>query len=425
MKNILSIRIIILLVFYLIPLSCKEKSPKSVLFDTIDIETSIDKFGVFSLSQFNTEINYVPLKTNINMEISRITQIDFTSDFIIVSNPNICILYDFNGSIITKIGEKGRGPSEYNIITNFGFGFNKNIYLQSSNKFLEFKTDGTFSGSFNLNKMNDPQFYINSWTPINDSLFLGKIPILTGHEENKAIIFDKNGEIRYQFKNYIYFNRGRVFFSSEDGKASFYRYRNFIHFKEKMNDTLFRLTDRYNLIPIKSFKIGKYANPKEYYEKIGPNDPFNYVFLNNVFEISNCLLLDCSFGKYTPAKRVTPREVMGQQSWYNTTNVLGVYNKAHKTLAFCMPASTDNPLFTTGFNNDIDAGPRFYPAKQVNDSTLVMWIEAKQLKDHIASDDFKKIVPKYPEKKKELEELANKLTVFDNPILMFVTFKKK
>jgi hypothetical protein len=55
---------------------------------------------------------------------------------------------------------------------------------------------------------------------------------------------------------------------------------------------------------------------------------------------------------------------------------------------------------------------------------MVMWIEAKQFKDHIASDDFKNNFPKYPEKKKELEKLSNSLSVFDNPVLMFVTFKK-
>ena len=51
-------------------------------------------------------------------------------------------------------------------------------------------------------------------------------------------------------------------------------------------------------------------------------------------------------------------------------------------------------------------------------------IEAKQLKDHVESNDFKDIVPKYPKKKKQLEELAKSLTEFDNPVLMFVTFNK-
>jgi hypothetical protein len=43
----------------------------------------------------------------------------------------------------------------------------------------------------------------------------------------------------------------------------------------------------------------------------------------------------------------------------------------------------------------------------------------------VASDDFKFSVPKYPEKKKKLEELVNKITEFDNPVLILVTFKSK
>jgi hypothetical protein len=108
----------------------------------------------------------------------------------------------------------------------------------------------------------------------------------------------------------------------------------------------------------------------------------------------------------------------------NTTNVLGIYNIQSNSLVFCEPTSTDNPLFTSGIYNDVDAGPRFYPMKQVNDSTLAMWIEAKQLKDHVASKDFMNSIVKYPEKKKELEILASSLKETDNPILMLVRLKK-
>jgi len=108
----------------------------------------------------------------------------------------------------------------------------------------------------------------------------------------------------------------------------------------------------------------------------------------------------------------------------NTTHALGIYNKETNDLIFCKPTDTDNPLFTSGLYNDIDAGPRFFPAKQVNDSTLMMWIAPGQLKEHVASDDFKNNIPKFPEKKKQLEELAGSLSEFDNPVLMFVTLRK-
>lgn len=56
----------------------------------------------------------------------------------------------------------------------------------------------------------------------------------------------------------------------------------------------------------------------------------------------------------------------------NTSLVLGIFDINLKDLEFVCPTSTDNPLFTTGLYNDIDAGPRFLPHKQINDSTILL-----------------------------------------------------
>ena len=47
-----------------------------------------------------------------------------------------------------------------------------------------------------------------------------------------------------------------------------------------------------------------------------------------------------------------------------------------------------------------------------------------QIKVRVASNEFKNSSPKYPEKKKELEKLANSLKETDNPVLMMVRLKK-
>jgi hypothetical protein len=50
-------------------------------------------------------------------------------------------------------------------------------------------------------------------------------------------------------------------------------------------------------------------------------------------------------------------------------------------------------------------------------------LDTKQLKDLVDGNDFKNRVPKYPEKKKQLEEFAGNLAEMDNPVLMLVTFR--
>ena len=201
-----------------------------------------------------------------------------------------------------------------------------------------------------------------------------------------------------------------------------------IFYKEFYNDTLFFLNDQYELVPKFALNLGKYKEPQSERVKVPPSDMWKYIYIRNAFQTKNYLLLNCQFGYHFPAKRFTPfpPSPLGglQLSWYNTTNMLGLFNKQTKELIFCEPTNTDNPLFTSGLFNDIDAGPRFFPIKQVNDSTMIMWVTAKGLKEHVVSDDFKNFLPIYPEKKKELEALANSLSEFDNPVLIFVTFKK-
>jgi hypothetical protein len=51
-------------------------------------------------------------------------------------------------------------------------------------------------------------------------------------------------------------------------------------------------------------------------------------------------------------------------------------------------------------------------------------MNAFDLKAHVASNEFKNATPKFPEKKKELEQLANELNENDNPILMLVRPKE-
>jgi hypothetical protein len=51
-------------------------------------------------------------------------------------------------------------------------------------------------------------------------------------------------------------------------------------------------------------------------------------------------------------------------------------------------------------------------------------INSYQIKAHVASNEFKNSVPKFPENKKALEKLAESIKETDNPILIMVRLKK-
>jgi len=411
-------------------LSCSSERTTDDNSETIDIESNISNMKEANLSSFCESLRYIPLETVDNMLLSGISSIKIFKDLIIVHDRSNCLVYDSKGHFITRIGTKGTGPGEYKYIDNLGIGFDPDlrIYLSSLYDIYEYNTDGTFINRYsNRLRIND-SVAVSRWEIINDSLFFGHLPNNTGNNRLKALIMNKYGEVLHGYGNYIFFTRDfKHSTSSSDIFAHFNRFRNTFFYKDYFNDTLFMLNNQSELVARYAFDFGRYKFPVSERAKI-QNWKFtmsDYIFIWEVFQTDDYLFINCDFKNHFPAKRLTPKTILpGMVSMGNTSNALGIFNKKDKSLFFCKPTDTDNPLFTSGLFNDIDDGPRFFPKWQVNDSVMIMWVSAKELKDHITSDDFKKGEAKHPEKKKKLERLANSLSEFDNPVLMLVTFRK-
>lgn len=412
--------------FFFLILSIKVDDTYSL--KLIDIEANMKKMEVINLSQFTDNIHYVPLENKENLPLSYITYMDFSKDNILVADRNFCLLYDIYGRFVSKIGNKGRGPGEYSYLTNICIGKNGKIYLSDTENLYEYNNDGSFVKKYIKSLLLNDTYYLTSWFQISDSLFLGHVPNSSGLIDYKAILINKFGDIKHYYKNYNLFNRKIIVASTTDNYANVYKFKNEIFYKELYNDTLFCLTDQYELIPKYVFNLGKYKESDFERQIFNLDHISNCIQVYDAFQTERYLFLNCDFADYFPAKRLTPKPTpisFSKPIWYNTRRVLGIFDKKAGHLVFCKPTTTDNPLFTSGVYNDIDAGPRFFPKKQINDSTMVMLINAEELKDHVESYEFKNSVPKYSEKKKKLEDLAKNLSEFDNPILMFVNFKGK
>jgi hypothetical protein len=392
----------------------------------VNVETGLNNMEVVNLSEFTDNIVYVPLQTVSDIPFGYIHSIDFSENFILVSDMSSCLLYDSSGHYITKIGSKGRGPGEYPYITNISFDSKNKIWLSDTENLYEYNDDGSFIKKNVNGVLVNATYYLPNWIPVYDSLFLGNVPNYSGKSEYKALITNGRGSVNYSYKNYIIFNRKKEMTGLDD-HANIYPFKKEIFFKELNNDTLFHLSERLTLIPSVVFNLGKLKEPMAERENFKFDDHMlKYIYVENTYQTEDFLFLDCQLGNHFPAKRLTPKKFAVptlKPVLFNTQNALGIYNWKKRSLMFCAPTSTDNPLFTSGLYNDIDGGPRFFPSRQVNDSTLAMWVTAKDLKDHVASNEFKNSTPKYNNKKKQLQDLAGRLTENDNSVLMFVTFK--
>jgi len=417
-------------ILLLLSYSCTYEYNNNNKIQLLDVESNIDKMEVVNLSQFSNDIKYVPLETAPNIFFQGLWECIFSDGLILARDLNKCILFDHNGKFKARIGKNGRGPGEYYNLKCADFGADSNIFIQGNMSLYEYDLNGSFIKQYeNIFRLdNDTYNALARWIFFGDSLFLGHVANSNGLSEDKALIINKYGDIETHFKNHIFQNRERPTIGFFEDFAHIIKFDEKVFYKEFFNDTIFLLDDNLKFLPLYVFRFGKYKLPSSFRLNINPEDYINYIKLWEVFQTKDFLLLRFDFGKWFPAKRLTPKPnpyvIGGNPKWTNTIEVLGIFNKNTKELIFCKPTNTDNPLFTSGLYNDIDCGPRFFPSEQVNDSTMVMKIDAKKLKEHIASDDFKNINPKYPEKKKQLEELAGRLTEYDNPVLMLVTFNK-
>lgn len=71
---------------------------------------------------------FIPLETSENCLISNIKQTKIIDDKIYINNEgNNLLVFDISGKFITQIGNKGNGPGEYRLISNFNIDKKKEI----------------------------------------------------------------------------------------------------------------------------------------------------------------------------------------------------------------------------------------------------------------------------------------------------------
>ncbi len=364
----------------------------------IDIEWGIENQQKLNISELVDDIQYIPLETNNNNLISYIKSIKFVDELILVAtfNPSSLFSFDSSGKFLNKIGNQGRGPNEYNFFGNFGIKeTNKEVYLYGlePSKLLVYNNNGTLKENLEWPNSRSDNFH-NIEFIANDNFVLmqanggGNTPYSYKiySTENK-LIKEAINPIQYKMNGVT----GFVY------AFSYFKFNDDLFVKENLyNDTLYRITPSLEFEPKYILNSGKYSCPVQFSQNMmsffQKND-LKYVRLTHIFDFKEYLTFFFAFEK---------------------KEYFGFYNKSLKK-TFTYP--------NKGIINDFDGGVDFYPIYQSNNK-LIGYVNALDLITHVASDDFKNSTPKYLEKKKQLEKLANSLNENDNPVLMLVKLKE-
>ena len=378
---------------------------------TLDVR-NID-YNNIVLSEMADDVTYTSLANDSPIEIYYDTKV-FKDHIIINGRINGISIYDRKGHFIRQVGSKGRGPGEYYFCTNIAVDYEgKRVYVRDSHDIKVYNLDGNFIRSFDIiqhagQHIGDSRGYENFFSDIvyfKPHLFVATY-ISGGRAYNDWVVIDTFGNLVSEKLNYI-----PGFGSYRGWGGVTYEYKDKIYYHNHYNDTLFSVSRDLSYGPSMILDFGVTIPETKEWEQEDNRKRF-LSDINEMFETDRYWIMLCS----------------REQQDYEEMYVIVDKETKKSYLMYDREPSESNygPIYTGGIFNDLDGGVPFQPEGRYEENGREYMLELVSpftLKNHIASDDFKNAVPKYPEKKEKLIELANSLDEMDNLILVSVRLK--
>ena len=382
--------------FLLLFLTISCKSHQNTLYEFDPRKLSVNKI---TLSEIADDITYIPLDNSFPISLIYNPRY-FINNTIYLSALNSGVMtFDRNGKFLKKIGNIGRGPGEYNNYSKFTVDEKSETVYVLDNKIIKvYSRTGIFLRSISLKEFGERIVAVE----FNNSKLFVSYALQSAGNKYDWIILDTLGNLIKKKERTI-----PPFISNWPIHGGMYKFENRIYHWNLFNDTVFSILPDLNYETSFLFSPGEHRVPKSY--------------INDVTQ----------FQLYFEPKSI-----------FETSRFLTIWYLYNKKLIIALIDKTSNKSYLTylesgaavvgdnligGIVNDLDGGVLFQPENyfmENNREYIVGLINPYQIKALVTSNEFKNSIPKYPEKKKELEKLANSLKETDNPVLMIVRLKK-
>jgi hypothetical protein len=377
--------------------ACLIQACKSPDFRLYEFDPRTLKENEIVLSEMADEITYIPLENSFPLGI--IYNIEFINNEIYFTAKDVGIMkYDRFGKFVCKIGSIGRGPGQYIYAPNFTVDEKKgNIYAKVLGQIIKvYSNTGQFEKDISLKGFGDMIDAIK----FHDSRLLVTYALQFGNSRYKWIVFDTLGNvIKMKARN------TPIFTANSGGREVIYNFENKLSYWNNYIDTVFSILPDLNENPSFIISPGEHRIPRSKLT-LEQVQQWKYLQIITLFETHRFFVIRYSYE-------------------HPSILLFDKYNK-NSFLVYLNNDKTSGELLS-GLPNDIDGGPFFLPESYFSQGErefMVGVINPYHIKTIVSSNEFKNTIPKHPEKKKELEDIANSLKETDNPILMMVRLKK-
>jgi len=131
------------LIFLLIILSCS--NPKNDI-PVLNFEKAIDNPVNFDLGKYINNVRYVPLETNRKCCVGAISNVLLIDRDIYLTNWDILYKFTSSGKFMRQIGQRGRGPAEFDFISDISYNVKEKLLCLSDNgDVVKYDTLGVFN----------------------------------------------------------------------------------------------------------------------------------------------------------------------------------------------------------------------------------------------------------------------------------------
>ena len=386
--------------------SCSQnKDIKTNYVEVIPVGEALDKEDEVYLSDYAKSIKYIKLESNPSCLISKhIDKLMIRDSILIISDRKSIFLFTIQGKFIKKLGNQGKGPSEYSQVTDFTISQDGNtiiVYDWNQKKIIRYDIAGDFLGEFSitgypalLNTYGEnilaayvfPDYYFNDFYTFAEISQKGEIlGKYLKREEDDRLVDEKS-----------------VLSLPTTSRVSF----------EFMNDTLTYWETSLNIV----YKIDQnQISARFFFDYDGKYD--DNTVLEDQIKSNNTLI---SFGLFHEVKNC----IFLLSGLYNNKNYNILYDKNTKKIFNMKFDHSDlNFQIKSGFINDIDGGYPFLPFGVISENKVYCYFYPYMLQNKMKDEIFENIKIKNPSQRERLNEILNASKEQDNPIIMIAEFK--
>ena len=378
--------------------------------EVVDIEASIDNFSIVKLSDYASDIRYIPLETSDSILIGGISNVMYERETIYILDYSGKIhLFDETGKYRKSFLRQGRGPGEY------------------SDPF-----------SINVNPDNGDIFILDAWKGLlrydNNFNFLKMYPFPNNGITSPGIEIIGEELIAVSMASFIDFGYSLICYGRDTAKIMYKKeskpthdpYKRavlkFLHYSIYMlgdqlryynssKDSIFSLSQDFQDRALYYISLGKFKEPENISsEDYGSSEP-KIITPLTYFESDRLLFMSFILrGLCREPIEMKGKSRDGTESVSYSTADYAIYDKQKKVVKFLLHPEKD----IHGMEEDILGGKPFWPNFVNSKKVFVAYENALDLINYFE---------KYPPKTKELKELSATLKEDSNPVIILATSK--